>query len=183
MLRKKFETLIAIAFLSFATIAPLLVNNTAKAQLSAYLTGNVYDYGEDTDGDGLYNYLVVEVEASVTVAGTYRLEVHRLGGEYDYEYVWLSVSNETHLEEGIQNITIKFNGIVIHGSGINVTKLVDVYFYDSEWNPLSILSEINLTMTYDYTLFDVGATFTGAVIDSGVDTDSNGLYDYLDLGI
>jgi hypothetical protein len=181
MLRKKFETLIVIAFLSFAAIAPVFLNNTAKARLDAYLTGNVYDYGEDTDGDTLYNYLVVEVEANVTVTGNYRLEVHRLGGEY--EYVWLSSSNQTYLEKGIQNITITFNGIAIHGSRVNITKLVDVYFYDSEWNPLSIWSEINLTKTYDYALFDVGATFTGAVVDSGVDTDGNGLYDYLDLGI
>ncbi len=183
MLKKKLETLIVIAFLSFATIAPLFVNNTVKAQLSAYLTGNVYDYGEDTDSDGLYNYLVVEVEANVTAAGTYRLQVNRLGSEYGYLYVWLSASNQTYLEEGIQNITLSFNGIAIHGSRINVTKLVDVYFYDSEWNPLGIWSEINLTITYDYTLFDVGATFTGTVIDSGVDTDGNGLYDYLEVGI
>jgi hypothetical protein len=183
MLRKKFETLIVIAFLLFAAIAPVFLNNTVKAQLSAYLTGNVYDYGEDTDGDTLYNYLVVEVEANVTVAGNYRLEVHRLGSEYGYPYAWLSASNQTYLEEGIQNITIAFNGIAIHGSRVNITKLVDVYFYDSGWNLLSIWSEINLTKTYDYALFDVGATFTGAVIDSGVDTDSNGLNDYLDLGI
>ncbi|MGB9777867.1 MAG: hypothetical protein ACPLW8_00540 [Candidatus Bathyarchaeales archaeon] len=183
MLRKKFETIIVIVFLSLATIAPLFVNNTVKAQLSPYLTGNVYDYGINTDSDSLYNYLVVEVEANVTVTGTYRLRVNRLGSEYGYPYVWLSASNETYLEEGIQNITITFNGIAIHGSRVNVTKLVDVYFYDSEWNPLSIWSEINLTRTYDYTLFDVGATFTGAVIDSGNDTDDDGLYDYLDVGI
>jgi hypothetical protein len=183
-LKKEFVTLTVIILLLLATVAPLWIYTTAKASSGdAFLTGNVYDYGEDTDSDDSYNYLVVDVEANVTVAGTYRLQVNRLKGEHQDEYLWLFVSNETYLEEGIQNITVSFNGIAIHGRRINITKLVDVYFYDAVWNSLSIWSELNLTRTYDYTLFDVGATFTGAVVDAGVDADGNGLYDYLDIGI
>ncbi|MGQ9641060.1 MAG: hypothetical protein ACUVUF_02890 [Candidatus Bathycorpusculaceae bacterium] len=183
-MKKEFATLTVVFLLLLAMVAPLLINKTAKADVGdAWLTGNVHDYGEDTDSDGLYNYLVVEVEANVTVAGTYTLQVSRLAGEPKYEYVLLSTSNQTYLETGIQNITLSFNGIAVHGSRINVTKLIDIYFYDSAWNVLGIYSELNLTMTYEYTLFDVGATFTGTIIDSGVDTDGNGLYDYLDLGI
>jgi len=174
MLGKKFVTLTAIILLLLAMVAPLWINKMAKALVSAaFLTGNVYDYGEDTDGDTLYNYLVVEGEANRTVAGNYRLEVDKLKGEHEGEYVCLFVSNETYLEEGIQNISLSFNGIPIHGRRINATKLVDVYFYDSAWNLLSIYSELNLSKTYDYTLFDVGATFTGAVVDSSVDADTD----------
>lgn len=183
-MKKEFATLTVVILLLLAMVAPLLLNKTAKADVGdASLTGNIYDYGEDTDSDGLYNYLVVKVEANVTVAGNYRLEVNKLKGEHEYDYIWLSASNQTHLEAGIQNITVSFNGIAIHGSRINVTKLIDIYFYDSAWNLLGIYSELDLTMTYEYTLFDVGATFTGAVRDSGIDTDSDGLYDYLDLGV
>lgn len=182
MVRKKSETLIVIVLLSLATVAPLFVGKTAKADLSAYLTGNVYDYGVDTDSDGKYNYLIVKVEANVTVDGDYSFHVSGLRSEDD-ELLSYYVYNVTYLEAGIQNITVTFNGITIHAREINITKLYYVELYDVVGNLLSMHSEMDLTETYNYTLFDVGATFTDTVDDASVDADSNGFYDYLEIKI
>jgi pimeloyl-ACP methyl ester carboxylesterase len=46
---------------------------TPVAQSSTAFSGTVSDHGADTDGDGLYNQLVIDVEVAVDVAATYRV--------------------------------------------------------------------------------------------------------------
>jgi hypothetical protein len=77
--------------------------------------------------DGLYNYLVAELEVNVYTAGNYRMEVYGLGGGDGR--LWHYVYNKTYLSPGLQNISIRFIGAVIRQSRINVTKLVDIYLY------------------------------------------------------
>jgi len=174
-------TVVIFLFL-LATILPMWINRTAKASDGAELTGNVYDYGFDTDGDGVYNYLIAELEVSVSNAGVYEVEAYALVGERPYEYLWFYTFNQTYLNTGLQKISLKFKGLVIYQAKINVTKLADVYLSDA-YEQLSYFSEMNLSRTYVYTEFEFGARFTGEIYDAGVDTDGDGLFNYLRIGV
>jgi hypothetical protein len=172
----------AILLLLLATIPPVWINRTAKASDGAVLTGNVHDFGSDTDGDGSYNYLIAELEVSVFNAGVYKVEAYALIGERPYEYLWFYIFNQTYLNTGLQKISLKFKGLVIYQAKINVTKLADVYLSDA-YKQLSYFSEMNLSRTYVYTEFEYGARFTGEIYDAGVDTDGDGLFNYLNITI
>lgn len=97
----------------------------------AEFTGNFTDYGLDTDGDGLYDYLVVEAEVNVTKAGEYELEgdICYWNGEYWewFDYAW----NSTYLDVGVRNISLEFEGWKIYNLGYNGTFLVKMEMYDA----------------------------------------------------
>jgi hypothetical protein len=180
--RKKSIALLAITLMLVSTVFSASPNPPAKAQGSATLTGNAYSNGEDTDYDGYLNLLVVNVEINVSQAGDYRVQIDALKGAYDY--LWLYQSNSTYLAGGTQNVTIMFNGILIYGHKLDVSSLYGVSLYeDGSYYSIDYISEIFLSTTYGWTLFDNGATFTGAVLDEGIDTDADGLFNYLQVGI
>ncbi|MEM2806889.1 MAG: hypothetical protein QXK86_08595, partial [Candidatus Bathyarchaeia archaeon] len=182
MKRKTHISIAAIFLLLSAAISPLWITKITKAVNGAKLTGNVYDYGLDTDGDGLYNYLVAKLEVNVATAGTYTLQVSGLGDEY--QYVWIGVSNTTYLNTGSQNISVRFLGAVIQQSKINVTKLVNIQLYDKNYHWWDYRQELSLSKTYKYSEFDEpGAKFTNVIYDNGVDTDGDGLFNYLNISI
>jgi len=102
------------------------------------------DYGEDTDGDGLYNYLVVNVGVNVTETGNYTVR-----GELceNGTYNWVgSDYNKTYLSEGNQTVQLRFfrirmnkyNGtydlkwLILFNAG---SEFVDnkVYAYTTSW--------------------------------------------------
>ncbi|MEM3874995.1 MAG: hypothetical protein QXU45_07685 [Candidatus Bathyarchaeia archaeon] len=180
MKRKTHISIAAIFLLLSAAISPLWITKITKAVNGAKLTGNVYDYGLDTDGDGLYNYLVAKLEVNVATAGTYTLQVSGLGDEY--QYVWIGVSNTTYLNTGSQNISVRFLGAVIQQSKINVTKLVNIQLYDKNYHWWDYRQELSLSKTYKYSEFDEpGAKFTNVIYDNGVDTDGDGFFNYLNI--
>ncbi|MEM2688390.1 MAG: hypothetical protein QXR01_00870 [Candidatus Bathyarchaeia archaeon] len=181
-MKKACVSIAAIFLLLSATISSLWITKTTKAVNGAKLTGNVYDYGLDADGDGLFDYLVAEVEVDVATAGIYNLAVHVLEG--DYGRLWLYTYNRTYLGSGLQNVNIRFFGATIRQAQINVTKLLYVYLYDEYYCPLDYYPELNLSKTYSYTQFDEpGAKFTDAIHDEGVDTDGDGLFNYLNISV
>ncbi|MEM1564214.1 MAG: hypothetical protein QW161_06055, partial [Candidatus Bathyarchaeia archaeon] len=183
MKRKTCISIAAIFLLLSATISPLWITKTTKAVNGAQLTGNVYDYGLDTDGDGLFNYLVAELGVNVATAGVYRLEVHALGDDYGRR-VWLYTYNRIYLGLGLQNVSIRFFGATIRQAQVNVTKLLEIYLYGEYYYWLDYRSELSLSKTYNYTQFDEpGAKFTDIIHDEGVDTDGDGLFNYLNISV
>ena len=177
----------AMVIMLLLILAPLLagvrVLPSAAAQESyADLTGRVFDHGEDTDGDGFFDFLVVNVEVEVNVAGSYEVSLDALRDE-NYSFLYLSGKNETYLDVGMHNVSLLLSGIAIHGSKLD--------FSHASWISLSYTVgyskystqryDIPLSMTYSYTLFDNGATLTGNIHTEGNDTDSDGLFNYLEL--
>ena len=97
-------------------------------------TGEFSDYGVDTDGDGLYNYLKVVAEVNVTKAGEYKL-----GGSlqyYDEENgYWVNIIsdwNETYIEVGIQSIALQFDGIEVYNTKYSGSFKVGLTLYEIE---------------------------------------------------
>ncbi|RLF52632.1 MAG: hypothetical protein DRN19_00590 [Thermoplasmata archaeon] len=78
----------------------------------AEFTGNFSDYGLDTDDDGLYNYLVVEVGVNVSEPGEYIIQGNlRYYNETTGEWEWLhnvGSENFSNLSRGIHNVSLQF---------------------------------------------------------------------------
>jgi hypothetical protein len=180
-IKKKLLALSGIMLIFAATFASIIISQPVMAQ-NAILTGNIFDHGEDTDNDFLYNLLVVDVEVQVNSAGTYKVSITSLRDEYSH-YLYYQVANETHLEPGTYNVSLSFNGIAIYASKINVTAIVSILLtYNVGTTYYSyIISEKPLSKTYNYTLFDTGAVLTGTFYDEGIDTDDDGLFNYLQI--
>jgi len=148
----------------------------------AELVGKYYDYGIDTDGNGKYDYLAINVSLSVTVPGTYQVQIENL---LDPMSQVIPISNETSstLASGIHNVTVKLRTAMIFISKrdgpytLGYVELTDT----STYTQLGYASRPYKThLAYRYTDFNPpGARLTGKYYDIGLDTTGNGIYNYL----
>jgi hypothetical protein len=134
------------------------------------------DYGLDTNGNSLYDYLVIKKEIEVKEAGNYMLSgsLKSPSGMYlDSDY------NSTYLDVGLQSIKLQFYGPSIYNkeeSG-NFDVILNLYNRD---NGEGLGTTTNTTSYYSYTDFEIpSAEFTGNFNDYGLDTDNDALYNYL----
>ena len=137
-------------------------------------TGNVSDYRVDIDSDSFYDYLIIEVELNTTFAGNLTVT-----GELSGENYTLWAVNHSYLDVGIQSIMLKFDGIAIRQHRNNGPYLISLLLQGSQ------TYEYN-TSAYAFTEFQrMLSEFTTNYSDYGIDTDGDGLYDYLavDVGI
>jgi hypothetical protein len=141
--------------------------------VQAEFTGNYYDYGIDTDGDGLYDYLILEVEVNVTAAGNYTL----IGGLEGADYTLWTVSSG-YLGVGVQTIVLNFDGLEIRQHREDGPYPISLTI-ESGFSLEHVFSTYN-TSAYSYADFERQATeFTCTYSDYGTDTDGDGLYNYL----
>jgi len=98
-------------------------------RLSVALTGSYSDNGTDTDGNGLYDHLTVDVEVIVENAGNYALNA-RIMDKRENEIVWAATT--AWLSAGqAQIMQLNFNGKRINQHGANGPYyLRDVYVYN-----------------------------------------------------
>ncbi len=184
---KKRKTLgiLAIALVMTALVNSVPVKPNAHAQGSAELSGQVYDHGTDADADGLLDFLIVDVEVNVYTAADYRLEVNGLVGYYSYNpwesQVFYLKNIQIHLETGLQNVSVSFSGVRIFSLKLNVTKIWGINLHDEHYSHLGYIYEAPLSRIYGFDEFDIGAVLTGYVFGAGVDTDDDGLFNYLDV--
>jgi len=149
-----------------------------KISSPAVLTDNYSDYGIDTDGDGYYDYLAIDVGVNIRKAGDYRIS----GSLYNSSGWYIdSTTNYTTLNAGNQTVQLRFNGARIWQSRTNGTfDLRYLGLYNaSDWSQLDYRYYAYTTKSYNYTDFKPPAEFGTVFIDYGLDTNSNELYDYL----
>lgn len=146
---------------------------------TAMLTGNIYDRGVDTDGDGLFNFLEIGVEISVTKPGTFTVQVNDLEDNYGN---WISVwgSQSGYFDVGLGVLNVSLNGAFIRSQGRNPRYVNYISLYSDFY---SSIDQIPLSREYLYTEFDFPAVLTGVIWDQGVDTDADGLFDYLEVRV
>jgi hypothetical protein len=137
------------------------------------------DYGEDSNGNVLYDQLLVEAVVEVTLDGWY----HVYGTLYDsLSYAIYSSSDYVHLTPGVSFVTLAFPGLDIFLNGIDGPYYVDLELIDDTGRWLA--SDLHVTTSYSYTDFEQpGVQFTPPYSDYGVDSDSNGYYDELDIDV
>ncbi len=139
------------------------------------------DYGNDTNGDGLYDYLTVEIYINVSRAMNYGI-VAVLHSSRDGEII-TSMDVSQYLDSP-QVVKLKFEGIEIRKSGVDGPYVVEISLHAE--NGSQIAYEEYNTSVYKSTDFQLPIQkFTANYSDYGVDSDGNGLYDYLavDVGL
>ncbi|MEW6618112.1 MAG: gliding motility-associated C-terminal domain-containing protein [bacterium] len=174
----------------------------------ASFTGSFTDYALDTDDDEFYNYLVVNHEINVVNAGEFRIsgELWDNSGNSPITSGYTNIS----LQPGTYTIKFKFNGRKIYNTGYDGPYKVDNVRLcietiekeeveeeveeeaEEEKVPIPMgLVEIDtlpypyITGTYSYTQFQIPeVTFSGTPTnDYGLDTDGDGLHNYLVINI
>jgi hypothetical protein len=147
------------------------------------LTGNYYDYGVDEDEDGLYDYLGIEVEVQVNIAGDYNAE-GKLKTE-NGRFIGSSSSESGYLTEGIHNLTLLYDGSeIIHADENGPYELFLIFLKDDDGNILETGFSEHFTESYSVNMFEVAiARLTGNYYDYVIDGDGDGFYDYLTIDV
>ena len=180
---KKILALSAIFLMLFSTFAIISRNIITTAQPSddAELTGNISDIGVDTDSDGSFDYLEVEVEINVSSPGYYQIEVPYLIDSLSHTYyVWCY--NESYLYAGFQWLSLSFYGPRIYVDKFNVSGVGEIRLYEG-YSMIDSVYDVPLSKEYNYAEFDCRAVLTGNIYDEGVDTDGDGLFNSLQIGV
>ena len=135
-----------------------------------------FDSGLDTDGDGLFDYLVVNATIQVDEAGMYLVDAVLRDPTFT---LFVYTSNVTSLDVGLQTVPLWFDGVRINASDVDGPYTVDLTLYD--YATFAFLdSDTHTTANYSHLDFDgPPASFAPPHFDSGLDTDGDGLFDYL----
>jgi hypothetical protein len=152
--------------------------------------GSVVDEGVDSNGNGLFDTLKVNVEASFSHNGTYvlesRLKMISAAGSRSMS----STKQSIMVTPGNQQLSLVYDGSLIYDHQIDGPYSVEVTLRD----PLTdkVIDRLPLpqeTKSYSYTQFDPNDQPIPAIILSGtssnrgVDTDANGLFNQLQVDV
>lgn len=181
---RKTSTILIICLLLVSTATILSrIDPIVGQPPQATLTGNISDRGVDTNGNGKYDFLEVTVEINVTEPGEFRIQAFSLMDEIGGVFGFYA-SKDGYLDTGIQYMNLSFAGSAIYGVTFNPRNVSEIdLFADLSGPSISVVYNVALSHTYYWTEFDPHAFFTGNITDRGVDTDSDGLYNYLEVGI
>lgn len=135
------------------------------------------DTGLDTDGDGLFNQLVLEAELTVTQPGSYRVEGTLRGSRLGFG------SNTTTLGVGSHLVPVWFDGVRINASAVDGPYTVELRMYNATVFEF-LDAETHTTAAYGHEEFeDPPARFAPPHVDFGRDEDANGRFDSLVLNV
>ena len=179
---------IAFKPLDSLSYAPLGVTYFyTEFQTLAYFTGKIDDKGFSNPGDSKFDYLAIDVQINVTEAGNYSISIYNLYGPMtngssvnysDYKSEYFSV--------GLQFVNFACPSQMIYASKVNPSSIESIQllaYMGGSWWFVDQLSNVPLQKVYNYTEFNPHAYLTGRVYDHGVDTDHDGLFDYLQTSI
>ena len=145
----------------------------------AAFAGPHTDRGEDADGDGRYDALVVNLRISVDRSGEYLLAVDLRPAGFDALIAtWWNV---THLEVGGQIVPVTFMGTAIRSFGVDGPyRVVMALHANGTW----LDSDAHLTAAYGFRDFQgPAAELAPPHSDAGVDSDGDGRFNLLEIGV
>jgi PKD repeat protein len=163
--------------------ADLLVQITTDT--SGYELISYHDYGEDTDGNNLFNTLNIDLVFSVDHPG-----FHSLAGYLTADDGTIVAATDHRYdlsENGTYQATLIFEGTIIHLSGKNGPYTLSVTLTDSGGREDFVLDEqIDAHTTESYTLSQFEGSqisFSDSYDDSGIDADGDGIIDLLKIDV
>ncbi len=160
------------------------------APTTAQLTGSYGETPADSDGDGLYNTLRINVGVNVSLAGDYEVSgvlQDASGNTIDQAGFPTMLEGSGELGVGQQFVSLDFDGGPIYQHGVDGPySLRHVVVYDQ--NDASIqtdyVQDAYTTSAYAYTNFQRDAiVLTSNNSDVGVDIDGDGFFDYLNVNL
>jgi hypothetical protein len=137
------------------------------------------DYGNDIDGNGLYDYLTVEFPFTINKSGNYTVT----GLLYKNSTCISVAKKSSYLSIGTHKLFLDFDGLHFYVSEMNSSYSLGYWIVGE--NNLSKLNTSGIydTSFYNYTEFECPTAYLYSCNDSGVDTDGDGLFDYLRVDV
>lgn len=168
---------------AFSRSAFLVVPVSAS---TSHFTGIITDQGVDTNQNSLFDQLAVDVEIAVTQQANYFIV-----GQLETESGQLlgSVSMRRALSPGTSVVRLAFDGRAIFRQGVDGPYRLNGLRLAEETPagdvlPLDIRQDVYHTAAYSYRSFERDAIYlAGTGQDDGIDTNNNGLFDLLSVGI
>lgn len=150
------------------------------SQSNSRILPGLADLGRDTNGNGQFDYLVVQVPLQITAPGVYRL-AGTLRDSAGNEQTVSRIANLTPSSTGLE---LLFDGSTIFARGVDgpytVTSVRLAEEISNQLVPVAELTTPYTTSAYSYTQFEGAAlALTGAGSAQGIDLNSNGKYDLL----
>ncbi len=146
----------------------------------ASFTSVFSDSGVDADADGFYNTLRIAAQVNVSTPGTYTIEAHLADAN---ESILEDITLTQSLSAGIQNVDLDFSGENIFSKGVDGSYLLSFARIISNSEVEDQLFDAFTTSNYSHTQFERPSIFISSFTDSGVDTNSNGLFNVLRIGV
>ncbi len=147
---------------------------------AVFLTGNYNDWGLDSDANGLFNQLIIEVELNITIPGDYYIGISLRSIEKS-EYYNQHIAN--YYKVGVYNIHLPFEGSLFYSKRLNTSYIISYLTFDFPW-PMPAVTNPYITRMYNYTEFEPPAAYIiGVLNDWGQDTDGDGLFNQLILDV
>ncbi|MHA2096782.1 MAG: right-handed parallel beta-helix repeat-containing protein, partial [Candidatus Hodarchaeales archaeon] len=154
---------------------PSTPKNLEETSSQSLLTGNYWDQGNDTDGDGKFNQLIIVTEINITVEQIYNLTID-LNSVLGY-YSWQMFSAE-YCSIGIQNMSIPFNVAEIYSEELVTSYQIVKTQITANFIILEEDYSNYTTQIYPYTAFDPPRVYQkDLVFHSTQDTNGNGYID------
>jgi hypothetical protein len=147
----------------------------------AAINAVVADGGIDTDADGLYNSLQVQVSVHAALAGTYTLKAE-LAGMTSVA----TAGREVSLSVGVNFITLDFPGEAIFRSREDGPYEVRrVRICDATGDTLDFVHDSYMTESYVYLQFQHGSAVVdlAAIEDQGLDLNGDSRFEYLRVSV
>jgi len=148
---------------------------------TATTVGVISESANDTNGNGLYDNLTLEINVQVNTEGDYTV-IGRL--EDSIETLIANASSSPHLLPGSQNVSLVFDGRTIRNSGRNGPyNLAQITIHDLNQQGLIADTKTNIYSTAPYNFYD----FEGPILgfgsghDYGTDSDGDGFYNTLTI--
>ncbi len=148
--------------------------------IPAFMTPPHPDSGQDTNANGLFDLLNIDVQVQVNVPANYSASAFLHDASFT---LTLFTFASAFLPIGPGSIRVSFPGGPINQSGIDGPYTVDLQLYESATGfPLGM--NTTMTQAYSHLAFDpIPAFMTPPHPDSGQDTNGNGLFDFLNIDV
>ena len=147
------------------------------------ITGPFTDTGIDTNGDGLFNLLRVQVPLNITAAGDYRL----VGELADSAGNKLIASIAEPLAVGPTTLAVDFDGQVLFRNGVDGPYQISLRLVEEselEILPVDERANAHQTANYSFRAFQHTAlSLDGNGAAQGIDLDGNGQFDLLNVAV
>jgi len=148
--------------------------------IPAFMTPPHPDSGQDTNGNGLFDFLNVDVQVQVNVPANYSVSAFLHTANFTLA---LFASGSAFLPIGPGSIRVSLPGGPINQSGIDGPYTVELQFYETA-SGLPLEMNTTTTQAYSHLDFDpIPAFMTPPHPDSGQDTNGNGLFDFLNVDV
>ena len=162
----------------------LLLGSVVPTSVTAAASGTFQpphsDVGVDTNGDGRYNFLRIQVRLAITNPGTFTVYVVL---KDDLDLGFLSETSVTvTLPSGAQSLPVDVSGVDVYNGGVDGPYNVHLTLRSDFGTVLA--TGVHVTSGYSFTSFQpYDARIVPPHSERTLDNDTDGLADWLELGI